>query len=65
MLRTQLGASRFSAIIRSDADMRDVNAADVAEWLAAQHADVRDAKEFRAAERDAVYDAREREEDWP
>jgi hypothetical protein len=43
----------------ADADTRAVTCCDVAEWLAAQHADVRDAKEFRAAERDAAYSSRE------
>ena len=43
----------------ADADTRAVESVDVVEWLAAQHADARDAKEFRAAERDAAYSSRE------
>jgi len=50
---------RLLHLALADADTRAVESVDVAEWLASQHADVRDAKEFRAAERDAAYSSRE------
>lgn len=55
-----LAATRFKAIILSDAAMREVDAGDVTEWLAANRADARAGEQFRAAERDAAYDAAER-----
>ena len=44
----------------ADADVRAVSREDLDAFLVGQRADVRTSEQFRAAERDAVYDARDR-----